>query len=1098
MNVVQEGNKEYILISDSPVKRKTSPVKKSNRSKRRKTSSVFFGECVFSESCPCQLFCGEPETLNCQCGHFKGWHKQTRIKKDKDTPSKKHKKIDSNGTTQGKRKLAYQDLFAPNTHPQTNHINNVHKSPKKPKITKHNSTNCLNGLSKINSQPNTNGHSNTNKLNQTNNNDKANTNNNNEKKDLSESTNNNSTTCQQTDLNNHNTTRSDKSTNTNTKSTDRNNNHRNNMAEPNGCHTKGNNQFNHQNKQTYTSYGNDILRQLPSALVPIYLKKYLNKLDFQKRFVIEMFISTGDLCWNDFNRETIECFQDLDIKTFVKNISEMANNKNEMLQKDKEEDEKKVGLNLFSIVAESTSKNAGKKALQGTFDLNGNWSAPNNFCLAINAKVSADKIIFLGPYAEQKSRFTRQFSPDRFLRVSFVLPKKHCAKAKQLFGRVMKEGITLAGRHYQFLCFSASQLRTAKCNFFASTGYDIEDSITAQTVREWAGDFSCINSVSKLAARMGQAFSKTTPTIQIPPSCMKEIPDIEVEDPKTGTKYIFTDGCGEISGDYLEQIASIMNLNSVPSAIQVRLMGMKGMLVLNPQLTKQIRYVPSMKKYDIENPTPLQRTVEVIKTASVLRGYLNRQYINILSCLGVPNEFFLKLQQAYIDEILNFHTSKPAAKNFLTCLTPSKELASLSNEALRMLLAGHDPDEPHLVDILRKIKKGQLTKLKRKARIPLSESRLLLGVADHSQVLEENQVFIKVRLKDAGLINITGPVAICRNPCLHPGDFRVLTAVNEPSLKHLVDVLVFPTKGNRPHADKIAGGDLDGDMFTVIWDTEVVSKITEREPSDYTAVVKELPVPNTNEGVVDALIKQFLNQTFNSSLGEISYAHTIVADKFGLDSPHAIDLAHKFSRAVDAAKTGDVVTLGPAIQQLCYKVPHYMAEDFVRRPTYKSTSILGLLYNQVEDAWRQFTNQTEQNEEQLQMDQDLMCTNTSEKVLTYASYMYRKYNKQMRHILATYTNPSLVEIHCNQVKQKLREEFDAKFTEHEDRVAYATAFYYVSYKDGQTKKRKTPPTFAWELCGDILNNIKANKNKTTTQLAPAIHFDQFHKIRYMA
>ena len=52
---------------------------------------------------------------------------------------------------------------------------------------------------------------------------------------------------------------------------------------------------------------------------------------------------------------------------------------------------------------------------------------------------------------------------------------------------------------------------------------------------------------------------------------------------------------------------------------------------------------------------------------------------------------------------------------------------------------------------------------------------------------------------------LRGPVVITRNPCLHPGDVRQLTAVYVAQLVHLVDCVVFPNHGPRPHPSEMAG-----------------------------------------------------------------------------------------------------------------------------------------------------------------------------------------------------------------------------------------------------------------------------------------------------
>ena len=69
---------------------------------------------------------------------------------------------------------------------------------------------------------------------------------------------------------------------------------------------------------------------------------------------------------------------------------------------------------------------------------------------------------------------------------------------------------------------------------------------------------------------------------------------------------------------------------------------------------------------------------------------------------------------------------------------------------------------------------------------------------------------------------IVGTVVVAKNPCLHPGDVRVLEAVDVPELHHLVDCLVFPKKGERPHANEASGSDLDGDVYFVTWDKNLV------------------------------------------------------------------------------------------------------------------------------------------------------------------------------------------------------------------------------------------------------------------------------------
>jgi hypothetical protein len=106
-----------------------------------------------------------------------------------------------------------------------------------------------------------------------------------------------------------------------------------------------------------------------------------------------------------------------------------------------------------------------------------------------------------------------------------------------------------------------------------------------------------------------------------------------------------------------------------------------------------------------------------------------------------------------------------------------------------------------------------------RCRILIPKSRLLFGVCDPSSKngrpgkIKEGDCFVRITLDGDGeartLINTE--VLVTRNPCLHPGDLQKFRVVDIPEFSHLVDCIVFPTRGKRPSADLMSGGDLDGD-----------------------------------------------------------------------------------------------------------------------------------------------------------------------------------------------------------------------------------------------------------------------------------------------
>ncbi len=47
---------------------------------------------------------------------------------------------------------------------------------------------------------------------------------------------------------------------------------------------------------------------------------------------------------------------------------------------------------------------------------------------------------------------------------------------------------------------------------------------------------------------------------------------------------------------------------------------------------------------------------------------------------------------------------------------------------------------------------------------------------------------------------------------VHPGDIRLVNAVDNSRLRHLVNVIIFSVKGDRDLPNQLGGGDLDGKL----------------------------------------------------------------------------------------------------------------------------------------------------------------------------------------------------------------------------------------------------------------------------------------------
>ena len=134
-------------------------------------------------------------------------------------------------------------------------------------------------------------------------------------------------------------------------------------------------------------------------------------------------------------------------------------------------------------------------------------------------------------------------------------------------------------------------------------------------------------------------------------------------------------------------------------------------------------------------------------------------------------------------------------------------------------------EEPFFLQLLITCGHDCVSKFQRRAKIKTAKNkaRNMFGTVDEYGVLEYGEVFIQYNhITDEKLETLDKapvippkiledvPVVITKNPCHLPGDLRTFTAVNRPELRHLVDVVVIPQKGPRPHPNEISGSDLDG------------------------------------------------------------------------------------------------------------------------------------------------------------------------------------------------------------------------------------------------------------------------------------------------
>ncbi|RWR79569.1 putative RNA-dependent RNA polymerase 1 [Cinnamomum micranthum f. kanehirae] len=574
-------------------------------------------------------------------------------------------------------------------------------------------------------------------------------------------------------------------------------------------------------------------------------------------------------------------------------------------------------------------------------------------------QVTPTKVYFCGPEVNSSNRVLRQFSDDleNFIRISFVdedwdniqpmglirrTAPADVERYTSVYERILstlRNGIVIGDKKFEFLTFSSSQIKENSTWMFAS-----RSGLTAADIRKWMGDFSKIRNVAKYAARLGQSFGSSKETFSVMKNEIEGIPDIKTRD----QKYNFSDGIGKISADFAERVASKCGLSSTPSAFQIRYAGYKGVVACDPKSSYKLSLRDSMCKYKSENTT-----LDVLDWSKYRPCFLNRQVITLLSTLGIEDRVFVMKQQQVVHQLGKILTDPVKAQEALDVMSPSENSIVLKE----MLRCGYRPKvEPYLSIMLQTLRASKLWELRTKTKIFVPDARLMMGCLDETRTLKYGQVFVNLsrvgckRFYDHGHDDdaahgiqldssfvLVGKVFVAKNPCLYPGDLRVLFAVDVPALHHMVDCVVFPQKGKRPHPNECSGSDLDGDLYVVSWDPLLLPP-RQIPPMEY------MPAPTTtldHDVKIEEVMEYFAKFMVNNSVGVISNAHLVWSDKEPLmaESEPCKELAVQSSIAVDYAKTGVPPEFPPHLHVKEY--PDFMEKP--NRPTYKSKRVIGKL-----------------------------------------------------------------------------------------------------------------------------------------------------------
>ncbi|KAG8991078.1 hypothetical protein FRB90_001471, partial [Tulasnella sp. 427] len=187
------------------------------------------------------------------------------------------------------------------------------------------------------------------------------------------------------------------------------------------------------------------------------------------------------------------------------------------------------------------------------------------------------------------------------------------------------------------------------------------------------------------------------------------------------------------------------------------------------------------------------------------------------------------------------------------------------------------------------------------------------------------------------------------------GDVQYVEAIGEPPLdspfkrERFTNCVVFSTQGTRSVPSMLAGGDLDGDEYNLILDTNLFPPSC-YPPAEYPAVVpKTLSRPCVTKDITD-WVTDYINSDI---LGLVCHQFLITADASPemCRDPDCIKLAGLASQAVDFAKSGVPVERGalpkaPKVKP-DWSVGEMTSARSLSMDVYESQTAIGQLYRHI-------------------------------------------------------------------------------------------------------------------------------------------------------
>ncbi|PBP17756.1 hypothetical protein BUE80_DR011413 [Diplocarpon rosae] len=457
----------------------------------------------------------------------------------------------------------------------------------------------------------------------------------------------------------------------------------------------------------------------------------------------------------------------------------------------------------------------------------------------------------------------------------------------------------------------------------------------------------------KLFNRTSLALSRNDATIVLSHEQIRALPNDIVfgNDPNN----VMNDGAGRMSPSLALKITQKLGLSYLPAAFQGRIGEAKGLWIADHHYKgpeEWIETYPSQRKWKREKSSdegwydPSQRTLEVLKCSGPLRSAeLNFQFLPLLMDRAKDKALMkqdlsnilkdgLSLKVEEIKKAMESPLSLRQwvrAKNAnlkdrqLGTITYKAGIPAVREERLNSLLdAGFIPQGLRFLrDLAKAVIKDAGEELKARLNIGVGRSTYAYMVPDFWEVLEADEVYMDFssfvdNISGFSGSNLCDEVLVARSPAHFVSDIQKVKSVIRAELVGLKDVIVFSLKGNPSLANKLSGGDYDGDIAWVCWEPSIVKNFENAEVPETIDLVARGLLGQDKRAYKDLVrsakpedqTSEFLKRSFEFNLRQsllgivTSFKESVCYTQKSVNTEEARILSQLASCLVDAKKQG--------------------------------------------------------------------------------------------------------------------------------------------------------------------------------------------------